>query len=88
MLMFQEEPSVGQHSIPHIEESAFLNMDDDLMGGVVGPHHQSSLHPNHHQVTMNGSMTMMVVGGGGLANQQNENSMFDEDFAQGLINEM
>jgi hypothetical protein len=43
-------------------------MDDDLMGGVVGPHHQSSLHPNHHQVTMNGSMTMMVVGSGGLAN--------------------
>jgi hypothetical protein len=37
---------------------------------------------------MNGSMTMMVVGSGGLANQQNENSMFDEDFAQGLINEM
>ena len=72
ILMFQEEPGVGQHSIPKIEESAFLNMDDDIMGNVVGP--QITLHAN--QVNMNSSMM-----GGLLNNHQNENSMFDEDFA-------
>ena len=56
-------------------------MEDDLMGGVVGPQ-LSSLHSN--QVNMNSSMMIPGV----LNNQQNENSMFDEDFAQGLINEM
>ena len=49
------------------------------MGNVVGP--QIALHAN--QVNMNTSMM-----GGLLNNHQNENSMFDEDFAQGLINEM
>jgi len=42
------------------------------MGGVVGP--QTSLHPN--QSNMNSSMMV-----GLLNNHQNENSMFDEDFA-------
>ena len=29
LMMFHEEPS---HSLPYIEQSAFINLDDDLLG--------------------------------------------------------
>lgn len=75
--MFQEGEVQEQNSILQIDESALMNIEDEIL-------------PQHNRIdpiqgNPNNLLQTSMVGG---VSQHNETTLFDEDFAAGFINEM